>query len=397
MSDEDFPQPAAKVESIEPEALKERIDAGEGVVLLDTRATEEFDQWHIDGENVSVLNVPYFEFLLNDEFDEDLIADLPRDQTVTVLCAKGDSSEYVAALLSEHGYDVNHLARGMNGWAGIYEYYELNAETEATIAQYQRPSSGCLAYLIVDGGEAAVIDPLRAFVDEYVQDARALGAEIIYAIDTHIHADHVSGTRQLAANTGAEVVLPKPAAKRGVDYDVKYWTVEDSDELAVGNTTIEVLHTPGHTSGMTAYRIGNVLFTGDGLFTESVARPDLEEGVEGAAEAAGQLYDTLDEKILPLPDETVVAPAHFSENSDPADDGTYTARLGDLKERMDALGMDREEFVEFIQSDMPPRPANFEEIIATNLGQTETSDEKAFSLELGPNNCATSQDVLTGD
>ena len=397
MSDEEFPEPPTEVASIEPAALKERIDAGEDVVLLDTRATEEFDQWHIDGENVSITNVPYFEFLLNDEFDEDLVADLPSDREVTVLCAKGGSSEYVAGLLSERGYEVNHLARGMNGWADIYEYRELNTHTDATIAQYQRPSSGCLAYLVVEGDEAAVIDPLRAFVDEYVQDARALGAEITYAIDTHVHADHVSGARQLAAETGAEVVLPEPAAERSVEYDVEYRTVEDGDELTIGDTEIEVLHTPGHTSGMTSFKVGDVLFTGDGLFTESVARPDLEEGAEGAVDAAGQLYDTLHEKILPLSDETIVAPAHFSENAEPADAGTYTARIGDLKERMDALEMDREEFVAFIQSDMPPRPANFEAIIETNLGQQDPSDEKAFSLELGPNNCAASQNAMTGD
>ena len=397
MSDEEFPEPAVEVDSIEPETLKERIDAGEDVILLDTRATEEFDQWHIDGENVTIVNVPYFEFLLDDEFDEDLVADLPNDREVTVLCAKGGPSEYVAGLLNERGYEVNHLARGMNGWAGIYEYQELDTDTDATIAQYQRPSSGCLAYLVVDGDEAAVIDPLRAFVDEYVQDARALGAETTYAIDTHVHADHISGTRQLAATTDADVVVPKPAAERGIEYDTEYRTVANGDELTVGNTEIEVVHTPGHTSGMTVYRVDDALFTGDGLFTESVARPDLEDGADGAAEAAGRLYETLHEKILPLPDETIGVPTHFSENAEPAEDGAYTARLGDLKKRMDALEMDLEEFVAFIQSDMPPRPANFEEIIATNLGQQEPNNEKAFSLELGPNNCAASQDALTGD
>jgi glyoxylase-like metal-dependent hydrolase (beta-lactamase superfamily II) len=397
MSGEDLPKPDANVESIEPEELKRRIDDGNDIVLLDTRTEAEFDRWHIDGENVTAVNVPYFEFLLNEDFDESLITDLPSDREITVLCGKGESSEYVAGLLAERGYDVNHLARGMNGWAGIYEYHELETDMGTTIAQYRRPSSGCLAYLIVDGGEAAVIDPLRAFVEEYIQDARALGAEITYAIDTHLHADHISGTRQLADSTGAEVVLPVPAAERGVEYDTEYRAVKDGEKLVVGNTTAEALHTPGHTSGMTSYYVGEVLFTGDSLFTESIARPDLEEGAEGAADAAGQLYDTLKQRILPLPDETIVAPAHFSESADPADDGTYTARLDDLRERMDVLGMDREEFVEFIRSDMPPQPANVDEIVATNLGHRQPSDEKAFTLELGPNNCAASQDAMMGD
>lgn len=395
MSDHGFPESDVEVESIEPRELKERIDDGDNLFLLDTRAPEEFEQWHIEGENVTIHNIPYFEFLL-DDFDESLVEDIPTDREVTVLCAKGGSSEYVAGLLKERGYNVNHLAHGMNGWASIYEYHELDTGTDVTFAQYQRPSSGCLAYLVVNDDEAAVIDPLRTFVDEYEQDARALGAEIAYAVDTHVHADHVSGVRRLAEETEAEAVFPKSAADRGIDYDTAYTTVEDGDELVIGETTIEMIHTPGHTTGMTSYRVGDVLFAGDGLFTESVARPDLEAGADGAANAAGQLYETLQETILALPDETIVAPGHFSENAE-SENGTYTAQLGDLEERMDALDMDFDEFIEFIQSDMPPRPSNYEEIIATNLGKQEPSDEKAFALERGPNNCAASQDALTSD
>jgi glyoxylase-like metal-dependent hydrolase (beta-lactamase superfamily II)/rhodanese-related sulfurtransferase len=395
MSEQEFPEPEVEVESIEPDQLKERIDRGEEVFLLDTRATEEFEEWHIDGPSVTVHNVPYFEFLLGD-VDEEVFEGIPDDREVTVLCAKGDSSEYVAGLLKERDYEVSHLARGMNGWAELYEYHELDTDAGATIAQYQRPSSGCLAYLVVSGDEAAVIDPLRAFADTYQQDARTLGAELTYALDTHVHADHVSGVRTVAEEFKATAIVPKPAAERGIEYDIDYETAENGDAIAVGKTEIEVLHTPGHTSGMSSYRVGNVLFAGDGLFTESVARPDLEEGAEGAADAAGELYDTLQNTILELPDDTIVVPGHFSDSAE-AENGTYTARLGDLKARMSALGMTREEFVEFIQSDMPPRPSNYKEIIATNLGQRETTDEKAFELEQGPNNCAASQDALTGD
>ncbi|WP_435077742.1 MBL fold metallo-hydrolase [Halococcus sp. AFM35] len=395
MSEQEFPEPDVEVESIEPDRLKERIDRGEEVFLLDTRAAEEFDEWHIDGSNVTAHNVPYFEFLLGD-VDEEIFEGIPDDREIVVLCAKGDSSEYVAGLLKERGYEVSHLARGMNGWAGVYEYHELDTDADATIAQYQRPSSGCLAYLVVSGNEAAVIDPLRAFAGTYQQDARALGAELTYALDTHVHADHVSGVRTVAEEFGATAIVPKPAAERGVEYDINYETVANGDSITVGESDIEVLHTPGHTSGMTSYRVDNVLFAGDGLFTESVARPDLEEGAEGAADAASELYDTLQNTILELPDDTIVAPGHFSDSAK-AENGTHTSRLVDLEGSMDALGMGHEEFIEFIRSDMPPRPSNYEEIIATNLGQRETSDERAFELEQGPNNCAASQDALTDD
>ncbi|SEW31451.1 MBL fold metallo-hydrolase [Natrinema salifodinae] len=386
------PDDGDAIESITPEELKERIDGGEEVFLLDVRSEGDFEEWRIDGENVEIVNSPYFELL--DGLPTALREDLPADRKITVVCAKGGSSELVAETLEEEGYDVAHLERGMTGWARIYEYTELDTDGDATIAQYRRPSSGCLAYLIVSNGEAAFIDPLRAFTDEYVQDLRNLGAELTYALDTHIHADHISGIRDLAERTDATAVVPEPAADRGVDYDQPVETVADGDILTVGDATIDVVHTPGHTSGMTAYAVDDVLFTGDGLFTESVARPDLEDP-EAAGNAARTLYESLTETVLSRSDDTIVAPAHFSDSATPNDDGTYTAELGELADGMDALSMDEETFVEFIVSDMPPRPANYEAIIATNLGRESPDDEEAFELELGPNNCAASEEALT--
>jgi glyoxylase-like metal-dependent hydrolase (beta-lactamase superfamily II) len=250
---------------------------------------------------------------------------------------------------------------------------------------------------VVDGDEVAVIDPLRAFVDRYLEDAAALGAELEYAIDTHVHADHISGVRDLVRE-GVEGVVPEPAAERGVTYTDEVTLASDGDRFTVGGATIEVLHTPGHTTGMTSYLVDDsALLTGDGLFVESVARPDLEEGDEGAPEAARQLYRTLQDRILPLEKDVVVGGGHYSDAAEPAADGTYTATIGDLTAEMGVLSMDENDFVERILADMPPRPANFEAIIATNLGRRETDDEEAFELELGPNNCAASQDALTSD
>ncbi|WP_254769481.1 MBL fold metallo-hydrolase [Salinilacihabitans rarus] len=398
MDDMDFPTPDVPVESVAPEELKNRIDEGEDVTILDTRMTSDYDEWRIEGETVESINVPYFEFL-EDEIDDDVLAEIPDDREVTVLCAKGGASEYVAGALAERDYDVHHLEEGMNGWASIYERVEVGRYDGAgTLYQYQRPSSGCLAYLLVDGDEAAVIDPLRAFTDRYLEDAEELGVDLTYAIDTHIHADHLSGVRDLDAE-GVEGVIPEASVDRGVTYADDVTLADDGDEFAVGDATIETVYTPGHTSGMTSYLIdGELLATGDGLFTESVARPDLEEGDEGAPDAARQLYESLQERVLTLPDETLIGGAHFSDAAEAADDGTYTAPIGQLEEEMDALTMDEDDFVELILSDMPPRPANYEEIIPTNLGQQDVDDEEeAFTLELGPNNCAASQDALTGD
>lgn len=393
----DLPAQDVEVEAIAPETLKDRIDTGRRSVLLDTRMRSDYEEWHIEGENVDTINVPYYEFLEGD-VDDEVLESIPDEREVTVLCAEGSASEYVAGTLTELGYDVTHLEGGMQGWARIYEAVEVtDYEGTGTLLQYQRPSSGCLGYLVYDGGAAAVIDPLRAFTDRYLADADELGVELQYAIDTHVHADHVSGVRTLDEE-GVEGVIPEQAVDRGITYADELTTIADGETLAVGDVTIEAVYTPGHTTGMTSYLVGDsFLATGDGLFVESVARPDLEEGDEGASEAARLLYESLQERILTLPDDTVVGGAHYSDISEPKVDGTFTESLGALREKMAPLTLDEDEFVEVVLSDMPPRPANYEEIIATNLGQNEVEDDEAFTLELGPNNCAASQESLAGD
>ncbi|SDQ45810.1 MBL fold metallo-hydrolase [Natronobacterium texcoconense] len=397
MDDMDFPTPDVEVESVTPDELKARIDSGDEVTILDARMESDYDEWRIDGENVESINVPYFEFL-EDEIDDDVLEQIPEDREITVLCAKGGASEFAAGALKERGYDVDHLEEGMNGWARIYEAVEVDRyDGPGTLLQYQRPSSGCLGYFVYNDGEAAVIDPLRSFTDRYLEDAAELDIDLTYAIDTHIHADHISGVRALA-DEGVEGAIPKASADRGATYADEMTLVEDGDEFAVGDVTIEAVFTPGHTTDMTSYLIGNsLLATGDGLFVESVARPDLEEGDDGAPEAASMLYESLQERVLTMPDDTLIGGAHFSDAAEPAEDGTYTAPVGQLEEEMDALTMDEDDFVELILSDMPPRPANYEDIISTNLGQQEATDDEAFELELGPNNCAASQESLAGD
>jgi glyoxylase-like metal-dependent hydrolase (beta-lactamase superfamily II) len=397
MDADDFPTPDVEVDSVDPSELKAQIDDGDEVTILDARATGDFEEWHIEAETVTIENVPYFEFIGGDVTD-DLLDRVPEGDPLVVLCAKGGASEYVAGLLKEEGRDVVHLEDGMNGWARIYERFEVSSyDGPGTVYQYLRPSSGCLSYMIVDGDEAAVIDPLREFTDRYLDDADELGAELTYAFDTHIHADHVSGVRTLDER-GVTGVIPEASEPRGVAYADELTSAADGDTFAVGDVEVETVFTPGHTSGMTSYLVGDgFIATGDGLFAYSVARPDLEEGDEGAPAAAAQLYDSLQEKVLSLDDDVVVGGAHLSDAAEPTPDGTYTKTIGRLVEEMDALSASKDEFVEMVLEDMPPRPANYVDIIETNLGQREADDEEAFELELGPNNCAASQGSMTGD
>jgi glyoxylase-like metal-dependent hydrolase (beta-lactamase superfamily II) len=142
---------------------------------------------------------------------------------------------------------------------------------------------------------------------------------------------------------------------------------------------------------MTAFRLGDLCLAGDSLFLDSVARPDLEAGDEGAEPMARRLHETLRSVYGEMDDDVRVVPCHYGDVASQADDGTYSARLGDLRDRLPAFSMGEDEFVEYVLSDMPPRPANYEEIIETNLGHADVDDADAFELELGPNNCAVTQ------
>ena len=380
------PAPPTEPPSLSAAALKERIDAGETVRLLDVRDRDEYDQWRIDGPTVQSAQVPFTSVLQAKVRGtaESLLADLPGEGPVVTVCAEGEASEFAAGLLRAHGVDARNLADGMAGWARLYEAVELPCD-EATVVQFQRPATGCLSYLVVADGEAAVVDPLSAFTDRYLAVVAEHGATLRYAVDTHVHADHVSGLRELAAE-GARAVLPARADARGVTFEASI--VEDGESIALGETSMTALALPGHTTEMTGFNVGDVLLTGDSLFLESVARPDLEAGAEGARDLARELYRTLHERLEVLPDETLVAPGHYSSTATRGPEGAFTASLGDLRARLDAFERSEAEFVDAVAGAASPHPANFERIVAINLGTADADAETAFELELGPNNCA---------
>jgi glyoxylase-like metal-dependent hydrolase (beta-lactamase superfamily II)/rhodanese-related sulfurtransferase len=396
-SGRDYPEPDGEVESMSPADLKARLDAGEPVGLLDTRNRESIEEWMIEAP--MRVEIPYMRFQAAAVTGDvaDLVADTPvvdGEGPLVVVCAEGRASAYVADLLLKEGLEAVNLEGGMHGWARLYE---SSAVSESPlVVRYARPSSGCLAYLVVGDGEAAVVDPLRTFAGRYRGDAAGRGAQLRYALDTHVHADHVSGVPDLAA-TEVTGVLPALAVER--DYEgPPVETLADGDALDVGGVRVEAVHAPGHTTGMTAYLVSapdageRVLLTGDGLFTERAPRPDLQEGDEAASEYARELHRTLTGRFARFDDDVLVAPGHH----EPGDGRPDAARLGDLRRRLPAFSMDADAFIEDLLEDAGPRPANDERIIAINLGRADADDEEAFELELGPNNCAAGSRAGTG-
>ncbi len=225
----------------------------------------------------------------------------------------------------------------------------------------------CLAqasYLVGDGGVAAVVDPRRD-VEPYLELAAARGLTIRYVIETHVHADFVSGHRELAARTGATIVFGRRA---GVAFP--HLAVGDGDELVLGQVVLRVLETPGHTPESISLLVVDrarsdapvAVLTGDTLFIGDVGRPDLlaARGFT-AEELAGQLYDSLHDKLLRLPDDVAVYPAHGAGSLCGRNIGSETCSTIGRERRFNyALQpMSREAFIRMMTTDLPELPAYF--------------------------------------
>ena len=232
---------------------------------------------------------------------------------------------------------------------------------------------GCLAqasYLIGDGGEAAVVDPRRD-VDEYLEEAEAHGLKIRHVIETHLHADFVSGHRELAARTGARIYF---GAKAGARFD--HVPVKEGDEIRMGNVVLRFLETPGHTPESVSVLVvdrsvseePSAVLTGDTLFIGDVGRPDLLGARVSPADLAGQLYDSLHRKLLGLPDATQVFPAHGAGSLCGRNISSETSStIGEQRRVNYALRpMPREEFVRLMTTDLPEAPSYFSRDVAIN-------------------------------
>lgn len=371
--------------SISPRTLYDRIRGSESVSILDVRDRDEYEEWHVDGPSVTARHVPYVQFVAAKANGDpaNLVPD-DLDAPIVAVCGVGEASGQTAAMLQEHGIESVNLEGGMDAWANLVVTYDFGTDNERIdVRQYERPATGCLSYLVTSGDDALILDPLRALVDRYVTDLESAGLTLHRAMDTHVHADHLSGTRALAEQTGASVVLPAGATDRGLEFDATL--VSDGDSFALGDASVMVVATPGHTTEHVSLDFDGLLFTGDTLFLDGIGRPDLEDA-ERAREYAETLYETLHEIIFEYPDETIIAPGHI-QPGDVEETGPYVDSLSNVRGRVTIADLDESAFVDRVAENLPSRPANHKRIVEYNLGRASI-DQSALALELGPNNCA---------
>lgn len=404
-------------QEIDPEELKKKIDNNENIFLLDVRTPQEYEAWRISYENHDNPKlIPVDRLFMK---DPTLLKEIPKEKEIVTVCAHGNRSMIAAKILNQLGYNVKSVKGGMAGWNKVYDVAEIPVVKEAPfkIWQIRRISKGCIGYIISSKEDktATVIDPSREIYESFLKTAQDNELQITQLLDTHQHADHVSGIVKLVntitTQTNKEKIriyfssLEQYDTSKTELKNIMY--VKDGDKIDIDDkVTLRAIHTPGHTNGSMSFIIeygpndnnnnnindknptNSYLFTGDTLFVDGVGRPDLRDQAKKFAEL---LYDTYHKKILQLPDDTVVLPAHFN--------GTSIAlkhtvpileTLGIIKKRVKLLSMNKEEFIDYIADTVQPRPGNYKTIISINKKMLPYDEIEMADLEAGPNSCAIS-------
>ncbi len=404
-------------QEIDPEELKKKIDNNENIFLLDVRTPQEYEAWRISYENHDNPKlIPVDRLFMK---DPTLLKEIPKEKEIVTVCAHGNRSMIAAKILNQLGYNVKSVKGGMAGWNKVYDVAEIPVVKEAPfkIWQIRRISKGCIGYIISSKEDktATVIDPSREIYESFLKTAQDNELQITQLLDTHQHADHVSGIVKLVntitTQTNKEKIriyfssLEEYDTSKTELKNIMY--VKDGDKIDIDDkVTLRAIHTPGHTNGSMSFILeygpndnnnndindknptNSYLFTGDTLFVDGVGRPDLRDQAKKFAEL---LYDTYHNKILQLPDDTVVLPAHFN--------GTSIAlkhtvpileTLGVIKKRVKLLSMNKEEFIDYIADTVQPRPGNYKTIISINKKMLPYDEIEMADLEAGPNSCAIS-------
>jgi len=365
------------------EQVAKKVIQNKELFILDVRNEDAFVDWKIEGHKFNYLNIPYFELL---DGVEEIMDKLPKDKELLVVCAKEGSSIMVAEMLSDAGLEVGYLEGGMKAWSEYLEPIKVgDLQGGGELYQFVRLGKGCLSYMVISNGDAAIIDATR-MADVFTTFAASKKAVITNVFDTHLHADHISGGRHIANATGATYWLPPKDAEEVV---FEYAKLVEDTEVKIGDTTIviQAVYSPGHTIGSTSFVIdGKYLLTGDILFIDSIGRPDLA----GLAEDwVGDLRETLYTRYRELSDELIVLPAHFMIIDELNEDGTVAKRLGDLFAENHGLNIEDEaEFRSIVTENLPPQPNAYQEIRQVNMGKIIPNEDEQRDMEIGPNRCA---------
>ncbi len=332
----------------------DRLRAGDAPpILLDVRPPEQRSIVHLEGDRW----IPFGELPLR-------ASELPRGPVV-VYCHYGGTAHRAAELLHRAGRtQVAVLEGGIDEYARVVDpllpRYRDPPNDRWLLQQFPNRATGCLTYLVHDraSDEAVLVDPGRE-VGPYLEALRARQLSLRAIVETHTHADHLSGHAELHARTSAPIWLGRRSPAQ-----YPHRSIADGEGVPFGGSELLVWETPGHTSDHLALRLDGAVFTGDTLLPGSCGRTDLGDG------SPELLWESLTTKLLPLPDETEVFPAHYGPRHGLPPPERYSSTIGFERRTNEALLQPtREAFLVYMTDGWPPKPADCDAIIRSNLGR----------------------------
>ena len=363
--------------NVNAETLRTWLEEDKPVFILDVRPKEQRAEWKIPGSHY--LDA-YKRLNQGDQSVLDEVEIPPNTKVITV-CAAGRTSQIASEILRNKGVDAYSLAGGMKAWSLAWNKAIILFD-DYEIIQLRRTGKGCLSYIIVSDNEAIIIDAsLPAEIYENILQQN--NWQIKAVMETHIHADHLSRSKQLAEESGVKVLLPVPNK-----ISFAYESLQGNQQIQLGKIFIKVISTPGHTLESICFLINDeVLLTGDTLFTNSVGRPDLKAENDETRRRTELLYESL-QLLMNMNDNIKVLPAHINTPID-FDNKPIMATIREIKNKVSLLKLGKSEFVETILGKLPPTPPNFLSIVEKNL-KGDFSDINPVDLEAGANRCAIS-------
>lgn len=365
-----------EIKTITANTLRNWLEIGQPVSILDIRPIAERAEWHIP----SSIHYNAYEKLKSNDFEVFSGLHLEKSVPIVTYCAGGKMSLVTAKMLQMQGYDTYSLEGGLKAWSLAWNTATINF-LNFDVIQFRRTGKGCLSYMIISNKEAIVVD---ASLDTNVYDNYLSAHDVVlkYVIETHTHADHLSRSKELAEKKNATLFLP-PNNKLHFEYQ----PIENDTVFKLGNLSVSAISTAGHTVESMSFNIDNkVLLTGDTLFTNGVGRPDLKADSEGMKAKAKLLYQSL-QKLLSLNNDIIILPAHTSQPIE-FDNLLIHSTLEKVKS-IALLQLGEADFIETIISRIPATPANYLTIVEKNL-QGDFSDINPIDLEAGANRCAIS-------
>jgi len=363
--------------SIHVDTLRSWLEEDKPVFILDVRPKEQREEWQIPGSH-------YLDaYKRLNEGDTSILdeIEIPAHAKVVTVCAAGRISQIASDALREKGIDAYSLEGGMKAWSTAWNVAR-KIFTDFEVLQIRRTGKGCLSYIISSNSDAIIIDASLP-VEVYAKLLQQYKLELKYVIETHIHADHLSRSNEVAHYFQAPLFLPVPNKVQ-----FPYNGITAGTTFLIGETTLRSIPTPGHTLESVSFYIeDSVVFTGDTIFTNGVGRPDLKASTEESRQKATLLYQSL-QKLLSLPDSVLIFPAHTNRPVD-FDGKMINITIGNARNEIAMLHSAEQDFVNTLLQKIPPTPANYLSIVERNL-TGDFSDINTNDLEAGANRCAIS-------